>query len=62
MIEFKTMSVDSADARIYTRILLECRDRNTHAVAFYHRTGYTECTKYGPFADEDDAVYMDKYL
>ena len=46
----------------YTRVLLECRDRNTHAVEFYHRVGYTECAKYGVFVNEDDAVCMDKYL
>ena len=46
----------------YTRLILECRQKDKHAIEFYDRTGYAVCEPYGPYVHIDDAVCMDKHI
>ena len=46
----------------YRRLVLECREGNSHAIAFYRRNGYVNCEKYPPYEEEDDAVCLEKRL
>ena len=45
-----------------SRLVLECRDSNPHAISFYMRNGYTRCENYPPYEEEDDAVCLEKEL
>ena len=44
----------------YQRLLLECREKNGHALAFYKKSGYHVCASYPPYGEEPDAVCMEK--
>ena len=44
----------------YTRLVLECREGNGHAIAFYERIGFQRCEKYPPYETEADAVCLEK--
>ena len=46
----------------YSRLVLECREGNPHAIEFYRKNGYRDCEKYPPYENEDDAVCLDKKL
>ena len=46
----------------YRRLVLECREGNPHAIAFYRKNGYTVCENYPPYDNEADAVCLDKDL
>ena len=46
----------------YERLVLECREGNSHAIRFYQRTGYMLCRKYPPYENEADAVCLEKSL
>lgn len=46
----------------YRRLVLECREGNPHAIAFYKKNGYTVCENYPPYDNEADAVCLDKDL
>ena len=46
----------------YARLVLECREGNSHAIDFYIREGYTVCAKYPPYENEADAVCLEKQL
>ena len=46
----------------YSRLVLECREGNSHAIEFYKKNGYTLCEKYPPYDKEDDAVCLEKWL
>ena len=46
----------------YTRLILETRNVNAKAVAFYRKLGYTVCPNYGKYAGRDEAVCMEKPL
>lgn len=46
----------------YKRIILECRDKNKHAIEFYQNNGYCICENYPPYDKEYDAVCLHKYL
>lgn len=53
---------DWARRQGYVRTVLECRDNNPHAIAFYKRNGYTVCRNYPPYEEEADAVCLEKSL
>ena len=56
-------AVESLAARLgYSKLLLECREGNPHAIEFYLKNGYKICEKYPPYDCEDDAVCLDKKL
>ena len=46
----------------YSRLVLECREGNPHAIEFYRKNGYTDCEKYPPYGNEADAVCLAKTL
>ena len=46
----------------YRRLVLECREGNSHAIEFYKKNGYAVCAKYPPYQDEKDAVCLEKWL
>lgn len=46
----------------FRRLVLECREGNSHAIEFYKKNGYAVCEKYPPYQDERDAVCLDKRL
>ena len=46
----------------YSRLVLECREGNPHAIEFYRKNGYTDCEKYPPYGNEADAVCLEKPL
>jgi len=46
----------------YSRLVLECREANAHAIDFYRRHGYRDCEKYEPYLDQDDAVCLEKVI
>jgi len=46
----------------YTRLILECREINSHAIDFYKREGYTVCEKYTPYENQPDAICLDKFI
>ena len=46
----------------YERLVLECREGNSHAIDFYIREGYSLCAKYPPYENEADAVCLEKAL
>ena len=46
----------------YRRLVLECREGNPHAIAFYRKNGYTVCENYPPYDNEADGVCLDKDL
>jgi len=43
-----------------SRLILECRQINQHAISFYRKNGYSECPKYPPYEDQGDAVCLEK--
>ena len=49
-----------ARAAGYSRLVLECREGNPHAIEFYRKNGYTDCEKYPPYGNEADAVCLEK--
>lgn len=46
----------------YQRLVLQSREANTHALAFYEKKGYTRCPKYPPYTESPIAVCMEKHL
>lgn len=46
----------------YRRLILECREKNSHALEFYRKSGYAVCANYPPYVGVSDAVCMDKRL
>ena len=46
----------------FERLVLECREGNPHAIAFYQRIGYTVCDNYPPYDREKDAVCLERRL
>ncbi len=46
----------------YSRLVLECREGNPQAIAFYRRNGYVLCDPYPPYDRETDAVCLEKRL
>jgi len=42
----------------YKKLILECREQNSHALDFYSQAGYQICEKYTPYENEADAVCM----
>ena len=46
----------------YSRLVLECREGNPHAIEFYRKNGYKDCEKYPPYDNEGDAVCLEKLL
>ena len=46
----------------YSRLVLECREGNPHAIEFYRKNGYKDCEKYPPYDHEEDAVCLEKIL
>ena len=51
-----------ARAAGYSRLVLECREGNPHAIEFHRKNGYTDCEKYPPYGNEADAVCLEKKL
>jgi len=46
----------------FTRLVLESRESNVHAIEFYKKNGYSVCPNYGPYVNEKDAVCMEKLI
>lgn len=46
----------------YTRILLETRKQNEHAIQFYTRCGYSPCAAYGGYRGKENARCFEKKL
>ena len=53
---------ENAQKAGYDRLVLECREGNSHAIEFYKKNGYVLCDRYPPYEDEADAVCLEKYL
>jgi len=51
-----------AAAHGYSRLVLECRTGNPHAIAFYGRNGYAVCENYPPYVGVGNAVCMEKRI
>ncbi len=46
----------------YSRLILECRSGNPHAIGFYRRNGYAVCPNFPPYVGVEDAVCMEKMM
>ena len=46
----------------YSKLLLETRKQNTHAIQFYNKCGYVHCSAHGNYCGKENAYCFEKYL